>query len=434
MAAPIADVRFVRHNRNGAEERYVSSTLQEKLRAFDPELPLERARTIPASWYFDPELYATERERVFGRSWMAAARVDQLTKPGSFVTADIAGEPVLVVSDSDGILRAFHNVCRHRAARVVTEAEGCATRLRCPYHGWTYDLGGRLRGTPEFEGVADFRREDNGLVPLSVATWGPLAFVHLLLPSPPYSGERSGGEGVGRSTPSPPTPLPRSGGEGSAAEKLRAFLTPLPEQTASLELEKLRFVERREYDLACNWKVFVDNYLDGGYHVNYVHPGLAGVLDYSQYRTDVYDWTSVQSSPIKPAPGAEGSVRKVRSGRAYYWWVFPNLMINLYQGIMDTNLVLPLGPERCKVIFDFYFAETEGAAAKQFIADSIDVAHQVQLEDVRISEDVQKGLASRSYDTGRFSVRREAAGYHFHRLLARMLVDGVDRPGDPRPR
>jgi choline monooxygenase len=193
-------------------------------------------------------------------------------------------------------------------------------------------------------------------------------------------------------------------------------------QTAALSIDKLRFAERREYDLTCNWKVFVDNYLDGGYHVNYVHPGLAGVLDYSQYRTDIFDWTSVQSSPIKASADADAAVTKVRTGdRAYYWWIFPNLMVNLYQGVMDTNLVLPLGPERCKVIFDFYFADTEGEDAKRYIADSIAVAHQVQLEDVQISEDVQRGLASRSYDTGRFSVRREIAGYHFHRLLARQL-------------
>lgn len=371
-------------------------TLHDKLLAFDPELPLERARTIPSSWYFDPEVFAAERERVFSRCWLAAARTDQLTNSRCFATADIAGEPVLVLRDGDGVLRAFHNVCRHRAARVMTEAEGCATRLRCPYHGWTYDLSGRLRGTPEFEGVADFRREDNGLVPLAVETWGPLAFVHANPPAMP----------------------------------LATFLKPLLEQTSSLEIEKLRFVERREYDLACNWKVFVDNYLDGGYHVNCVHPGLAGVLDYSQYRTDVYEWTSVQSSPIKVSRGANDSVTKVRTGRAYYWWIFPNLMINLYQGVMDTNLVLPLGPDRCKVIFDFYFAETEGEAAKQYIADSIAVAHQVQLEDVAISEDVQKGLASRSYDTGRFSVRREVAGYHFHRLLARKLNEPADAASD----
>jgi choline monooxygenase len=362
----------------------MSPTLDEKLRQFDAELPLEQARTIPSCWYSDAEIQAAERRRVFGGSWQAVGRVDQLSNPGSFFTADIASEPVLVLRDGDGLMRAFHNVCRHRAARVMPDAQGQATKLRCPYHGWTYDLTGRLRGTPEFDGVADFCREDNGLVPLAVEIWGPLVFVH----------------------------------EQPMTTPLVAFLSPLPERTAALEIDKLRFVERRDYELACNWKVFVDNYLDGGYHVNSVHPSLAGVLDYSQYRTEVFGHASVQSSPLR----ADETLGKVRAGtHAYYWWVFPNLMINLYQGVMDTNLVLPLGPDRCRVVFDFYFAQTEGDEARRFIADSIAVAHQIQQEDVGISEDVQKGLASRSYDTGRFSVRREIAGYHFHRLLARKL-------------
>src|SRR5205807_2020466 len=165
-------------------------------------------------------------------------------------------------------------------------------------------------------------------------------------------------------------------------------------------------------------------YLDGGYHVNTVHPGLAGVLDYGQYRTEIAGWTSVQISPLRPADTGRdnAAVAAVRTGTsAYYWWVFPNFMLNLYQGVMDTNLVLPLGPDRCRVVFDFYFADTEGPEAERFIADSIAVAERIQHEDVGVCEEVQRGLASRSYDTGRFSVRREAAGYHFHQLLARVL-------------
>ena len=115
----------------------------------------------------------------------------------------------------------------------------------------------------------------------------------------------------------------------------------------------------------------------------------------------------------------------VRAGdNAYYWWVFPNLMLNAYEGVMDTNLVLPLGPDACRVVFDFYFADTGVPAEEAFRTQSIEVGHQVQLEDVGICEEVQRGLASRSYDTGRFSVRREAAGYHFHRLLGRQLRGG----------
>jgi choline monooxygenase len=113
----------------------------------------------------------------------------------------------------------------------------------------------------------------------------------------------------------------------------------------------------------------------------------------------------------------------VRSGDvALYWWLFPNFMVNLYQNVMDTNLVLPLGPDRCRVIFDFYFADTEGEQAAGFIRESIAVAHRIQEEDIGICEEVQRGLRSRSFDTGRFSVKREAAGYHFHQLLARRLA------------
>jgi choline monooxygenase len=366
----------------------VKPSLTDQLAAFDADLPLERARTIPSAWYHDPDIYAAECKSVFAGTWQAVGRADQVTQPGCFLTADIAGEPIVVVRGGDGVLRAFANVCRHRAARVMNAAEGKATRLRCRYHGWTYDLEGRLRGTPEFDGVADFCKDAHGLAPLAVSTSGPLVFVHA-------SGLQ--------------TDLP-----------LETFLAPLPGGLADLGVERLHFVGRREYELACNWKVYVDNYLDGGYHVNTIHPGLAGALDYAHYRTEIAGNTSVQISPVKPADDA--TVGKVRAGAsAHYWWVFPNLMINLYHGVMDTNVVQPLGPGRCKVIFDFYFTQTQGEEAQRFIGESIAVADQIQREDVGICEDVQKGLASRSYDTGRFSVKREAGGYHFHQLLAKQL-------------
>jgi len=373
----------------GARLALVSETLRQTLGAFDATLPLERARTIPGRWYWDPEVAAAERRAVFGSTWQLVARADQLTAPGSFVTADVAGDPVVVVRGDDGVLRAFFNVCRHRAARVVTEPEGIASRLRCRYHGWTYDLAGRLRGTPEFDGVADFRREDHGLAPLAVGAWGPLVFV---------SAARA--------------PLP-----------LTACLAPLPAKMGALE--GLRFAARREYALGCNWKVFVDNYLDGGYHVSTVHPSLAGVLDYPRYRTDCFEWTSLQASPMR-APDPErqdASAAEVRKGeQALYGWAFPNTMVNLYEGVMDTNVVLPDGADRCRVLIDFYFSPGEGDAARRFSEESMAVGHRIQLEDVGVCEDVQRGLSSRAYDSGRFSVRREAGVYQFHRLLAHHLL------------
>lgn len=372
----------------------LQQSIRELLAAFDPERPLAQARTIPSAWYFDPEIYALERRAVFGQSWQVAGRAASVADPGSFFTTNIAGEPIVVVRDAAGVLRAFYNVCRHRAAAVVVQPQGKATRLRCRYHGWTYDLAGRLCGTPEFDGVADFRKEDNGLPSVAVAEWGPLVWVHL----------------------------------GNQPPPLEEYLAPLPAQTAGA-IDGLRWFARREYELACNWKVYVDNYLDGGYHVNTVHPGLAGVLDYSQYRTEIAGQTVVQLSPLRPPDKHDdASVGAVRKGDiAAYWWVFPNFMLNLYAGVMDTNLVVPLGPGRCRVIFDFYFATD---VAEQYAHDSIAVAEQIQQEDVDICEEVQRGLGSRSFDTGRFSVRREAGGYYFHRLLAQIARRYVSSCGE----
>jgi choline monooxygenase len=360
--------------------------LSEKIRAFDPDLPLAQAQTIPRAWYCDADVWEAERQAVFGRTWLAAGRAELVAEPGSFLTAEIAGEPILVVRDLEGTLRAFSNVCRHRAAPVVTRPHGKDCRLRCPYHGWTYDLAGRLRGTPEFEGVEHFCREDNGLPPLAVDLWGPFVWVHF----------------------------------GRVTTPLAEHLEPLPRQVAGLEIDKLRWSESRSYDVGCNWKVFVDNYLDGGYHINAVHPGLGGILDYAQYRTDIAAYTSSQVSPLRPAEagGISEQMEQVRTGEAYYCWAFPNVMFNVYHGYLDTNVVLPLGPERCRVVYDFYFANAED---RERTRASIAVSERIQAEDAWICEQVQHGLGSWSFQTGRYSVRREEAVHAFHCLLGRSL-------------
>jgi choline monooxygenase len=161
--------------------------------------------------------------------------------------------------------------------------------------------------------------------------------------------------------------------------------------------------------------VYVDNYLDGGYHVNTVHSALAGTLDYTRYRTTCDGNAVLQSSPTKPA---EGDAGRTRTGEAAYWWLYPNFMLNSYAGVMDTNLVLPLGVDRCRVVFDFYF---DVALADDFKRQSVEVAEQVQREDIGVCEEVQRNLHSRSYTTGRFSVKRENGGHHFHQKLGRAL-------------
>jgi choline monooxygenase len=367
----------------------MNGTLQSLLSGFDPSVPLEKAHCLPNTWYTSPEVARLERDAIFARSWQAIGRRELVAKPGQFLTADVADEPILAVRGEDGVLRAFVNVCRHRAARVCSEECGTATKLRCHYHGWTYDLSGNLRGVPEFDGVEGFRREDNGLPPVSVAEWGPYVWVHLEKPSEP----------------------------------LEQFLAPLPawEQSRNA-LAGLVWHTRKHYDLACNWKVYVDNYLDGGYHVNTIHPGLSGVLDYREYRTTPDRNTVLQSSPMKPGEGETGRTRV--GDLAAYWWVWPNIMVNLYSGVLDTNIIVPLAVDRCRVIFDLYF---KADADPEFVRESLLVTDQVQTEDVGVCEEVQRNLNSRNYQTGRYSVKRENGEHYFHTLVAKAL----QRFGEP---
>jgi len=189
---------------------------------------------------------------------------------------------------------------------------------------------------------------------------------------------------------------------------------PAAATAAQVGVGALRFFERRSYELGCNWKVFVDNYLDGGYHVPHLHGDLASILSHKDYTIECFERSCLQSSPIS------GGDALARTGRALYYWIYPNLMLNWYEGYLDTNLVVPLGVDRVKVIFDFYFADV-GEDAMPRNLDSIAVSDRIQDEDHAICESVQRGLSSRAYRAGRLSVRREAGENLFHRLLARDL-------------
>src|SRR6202789_3171619 len=149
----------------------MQNSIEQILSAYNDQAPLAQASTIPAAWYVDPRIAELERINVFGKTWQLVARTDQVQSSGKFISTMVAGEPVVVVRGNDGVLRAFYNVCRHHAAAVVTQACGHASILRCPYHGWNYGLDGSLKGMPEFEGVENFDRAQNGLVPIRVETW-----------------------------------------------------------------------------------------------------------------------------------------------------------------------------------------------------------------------------------------------------------------------
>ena len=368
------------------------ATLEQIVASYDHTAPLSEASTIPGPWYVDERMAELERQTVFSKTWQVLARAEQVANPGQFVTGVVAGEPIVAVRGQDGALRAFYNVCRHHAAKVVTEPCGSASLLHCPYHGWNYGLDGSLKGMPEFDGVKNFERRENGLVPVKAEIWEAFVFVNL----------------------------------DPQAASLPTFLGGLATRCAPLGVSQLHYFATKTYDIACNWKVFVDNYLDGGYHVPHLHKGLSSVLDYKSYTIENEDRYCLQSSPMVASDedAATGMTRK--GDRAWYFWQYPNLMINCYDGYMDTNLVIPVDVDHCRVVFDFFFSDVS-ETARAYNDQSIAVGDRVQDEDLGICEDVQRGLKSRAYGAGRLSVRREAGEQLFHRLLAADLKAGLVR-------
>ncbi len=352
---------------------------------------LARASTIPSRWYFDPEILERERDRVFGRSWQLVGRTAQAEKPGDFFTAEIAGEPIVVCRGADGALRALSNVCRHRAGPVAT---GCGNRksLQCGYHGWNYSLDGRLQATPEFEGVEGFDRSQVRLPEWRLETWESFLFVNLDSQAPPL------------------------------ASAMKEVLL----RTQGLGLSRMKPAERRDYVVDCNWKVYVDNYLEG-YHIPIVHPELFRELDYGAYRTETFETCSLQLAPIRPGGGADRRYPNPdnRAGDALYFWIFPNLMLNIYLDSLSINLILPLGPEQTLTVFEWFFPEPDRPETREAVRRTVDFSDEIQREDIRICEAVQRGLRSRVYGRGRYSVRRENGVHHFHRLLAEALAGGT---------
>lgn len=360
---------------------------------FPFDASIATAETIPSRLYTDPVYLELEQERIFGRTWQLVGRTSQVAENGQFFTADIAGEGIVVLRDGEA-LRGFHNVCLHRAGMV---AVGCGKRktLQCHYHGWTYNLKGDLIHAPEMEGVERFSLADMHLKPIQVAQWGPLIFANLDLKAPP----------------------------------LADFLEDIPERARHFNIDAMKYVMRRDYVLDCNWKVYVDNYLEG-YHIPVVHPGLHKEISYDGYRVEPHRYYSVQHAPLRPASGNPVGRKYVPAERggtdsdqAQYYWLFPNVMLNVYLGQMQTNVILPLGVDRTMTVFEWYSTNPPAdTTADESWTRLLDFSDEIQAEDIEICEAVQKNLRSRVYDRGRYSVKRENGVHHFHSLLHEFLT------------
>ncbi len=340
-------------------------------------------RSLPWSWYGDPEIERRERERIFTHAWQYAGRSDQVAEPGSYLAADAGGVPVVVTRDETGPLRGFVNVCRHRGSIVVEEGAGRRETLQCRYHAWTYGLDGALRAAPRAESEA-VDVEAIALLPAAVETWGPFVFVN------PDAGARPLGEALGL--------LP-----GRLAE-------------AGVELERLRFHRRVEYELAANWKIACENYLEC-YHCAVAHPAFSAIVDVrpEAYRLEANGRVASQLGPLRPE---EKPPSEIEAGHFHFLW--PNVKLNVYPGRPNLSIgpVLPVAPERCRGFLDYFFADD---ADEDWIGELLAFDDQVGREDRALVESVQRGVRAGAIADGPLLEESERLIAWFQRGVAHAL-------------
>jgi choline monooxygenase len=352
---------------------------------------LERGETLPASWYTDPAYYAREQERIFRRSWQYVGLTEQVAKPGDFFTARAGDVPIVVARDQQGMLRGYVNVCRHRGSQLVNAEQGNRTTLQCAYHAWTYDLDGSLRAAPGMRDEPEFDKACYALVPVQVEAWGPFIFANPDREAPP----------------------------------LTSVLGDLPAMVnaTGLRLDAIHRKVRRTYDIAANWKVVVDNYLEC-YHCPVAHPGFSDLIDLKSYAVAEYEYFSTQAGPpTKSAREGKAGLYDI-SGEVeagFYAFLWPNFTLNIYPGPgnVSLNLFLPVDTNRTLAVYDYCFSD---AVPEKEIEEFTRFIDQVQEEDVVLCESVQRGLRSGFFDRGRL-MQSERMLAHFQKLVYRFLAD-----------
>ncbi len=359
---------------------------------FEIEPDIRRAWTAPGALYSDPGLWTALRERVFARSWQLAGDTDPVRAPGHVepitLLPGLLDEPLFLARDGEDRLRCLSNVCTHRG-NLLVESGGRCQALRCRYHGRRFGLDGRFLSMPELEGAEGFPSPADDLPRLPLGLWGKLAFTGL-----------------------------------EPAQPFAELIGPMRERLAWLPLAELtpEPTRSRDYLVRAHWALYVENYLEG-FHIPYVHAGLAAALDYGEYRSELHRWSNLQLGVAADGedafdlPAASPDAAGGRRIAAYYWWLFPNTMVNVYPWGVSINVVQPLAPDRTKVRFLAYVLDP--GRLERGAGGALD---RVEREDESIVEAVQRGVRSRLYHRGRYSPTREQGVHQFHRLLAEALA------------
>lgn len=335
-----------------------------------------RAETLPSECYTDLSFFEKERSVIFESHWQYAGPASFLGKSGDQYPLTVAGQPIVLVRDGDEI-RAFYNVCKHRGGPLATCPKNNKV-LKCEYHGWVYRLDGSLRGVPHFRHAELFNPSEFGLSEISVTVWQGLIFLNL----------------------------------SANPVSLEPVLQRMANRMAPHQLGELHFFKRVSYTIACNWKTYADNYLEG-YHIPHVHPELCDLLSFQEYKTELAEEYSLQYSPFRD----KENIYSRDGGAAFYFFLFPNIMLNVLPGRLQMNSIEALSAQTCRVHFDYFYDDITSAAAKKRMEEDLAYSDRVQKEDMDICEWVQRGLLSHAYQKGRFSPEMEQAVHHFQVML-----------------
>ena len=353
------------------------SSISAYLKEFDPHIPLDEAFTPPNTWYTSPIFYEQEIEHIWKKNWVCVDSFLDLKEIGDYKTGNLVDQPYIITKSSENI-KVFYNVCIHHGSIIQRNDKGRCDQLECPYHGWTYNLQGALIKCTSMKGIKNFKLKENKLKSIKSYNHGRLFFLNL--------------------------------NENSPTDELKVLLTNFDQTHIRRNVDPLftdmDFVTAKEFTVNCNWKIFVDNWLDGGYHVPILHKNLNKEIQMKEYIINNYNKLNIQETP--------GSQQSDRIGEyAIYSFIYPNCMIAKYGPWLDVSIIFPLGVDKCKVSMK-WFIDLDKKCDIKFIEESLKSSMEIQVEDIYISELVSRGLKSNGYNKGRYVPSKESGMHNFH--------------------
>jgi choline monooxygenase len=350
---------------------------------------IRKAETLPAEFYRSEEVFEQAKEKIFSKCWHFVGDSGVVKIPGSvypFTILDgFLNEPLLLTRDQQDAVHCLSNVCTHRG-NILVENPDVLRLMQCRYHGRRFELNGCFKSMPECDDAENFPRPEDNLSKVPFEQWHKFIFAAI-----------------------------------KPAHPLSSFLKVIEDRMEGAKIGEMMHepTRSRDYLIKCNWALYVDNYLEG-FHIPYVHSGLNEKVDYGSYTNEIYDYCNLQLAFAKPGEECfrlhEISPDYGSEVAAYYWWVFPNMMLNYYPWGLSINIIRPLAKDLTKVSFITYVSDP--SKLDKGAGSGLD---RVEREDEAIVEQVQKGVQSRFYNRGRYSPKRERGVHHFHSLLTKFL-------------